>query len=654
MNNNEYSSFRKSAETFIHSFDTYREKRIVLYGIGQYTASLVSMAKGFHFVGVMDGDENNIGRVVYGLRVIGIDEAKKNADLIVINTSSFYWNLIYERIADIGIPVYYPNGERAIKKTQRRLLSNAERKISKSNIQTEIDCAEIISFDIFDTLLMRLVCNPFDVFRLVELQLTHFLNRKIPFQEMRNKAVGALQKENYTMDELYNKMQEMYPDENVILYKEYELKTENAIIVSRKDMIDIFHYAVMQKKEIYLLSDMYLPLEFLLKVLEQYGVKVDREHLWISGELGVSKRDRHMWEKYSTEVIQGKRALHIGDSIKTDVEPAQELGIQTLKIASATDMLRELIPIKIWSSIKSPYESILVGMIANELFNSPFAWEEVADKFCITTCKKFGSAIFGSVVLVFLLWLLKECQNRNIERLVFLSRDGYFLKQDYLTLINRLNIKKAPNAEYLFVSRKAILTLAAQEEEAFSSLLEFSYSGNFQDYLSDRFDIQVQKKDENAKCKVQLPKDKDQIRSWLNPYIEEINKKIRDHYQIYGSYIKAFEWSEGTAIVDIGYTGTIQYWLSKVLNKNLKGMYWVADISEKNLLKTQNEMIPCFQADNDCRAENSNIWKNHKVVESFLTAPYGMIKSVDMNGEFLTYETGNNQKYFMQRELINE
>lgn len=654
MDNNQYHSFKKSAENFIEYFAAYREKKIVLYGLGQYTASLVSTASGFNFIGLMDGDENNIGREVYGLRVIGIDEARESADLIVINTSSFYWDLIFERIADIGIPIYFPNGERATKKKQQpKKLSSDERNLSMEQMKEAINCVDIVSFDIYDTLLMRVVSSPIDVFKLVELQVEQRCGKKIPFREMRNKAVSDLQRENYTIRELYDRMQKIYPDEDVSVFQKMELDIETAVTVCRKDMIQLYQYAVGQKKDIYILSDMYLPSDYFLDIFNRNGIDIDATHLWISGEMKVSKNDGNMWKKYTNDVVGKKKALHIGDSIKADVKFAQEAGVQAIKIASATDMLQEIIPIRVWSDINSIYGSITIGMIANELFNSPFSWNGMREKFCINTCRQFGRVIFGNVILTYLLWLLEESRKRKIKQLIFLSRDGYFLEKDYLKLVNKLHMEFAPESHYLFISRKAILTLAAKDEEAFQALLEFSYTGKFKNYLNDRFDIEIEKDDTHAESEIHLPKDRNLINEWLEPYLNEIHKKIDNYCEIYGNYIKEFDWDSAAAIVDVCYTGTIQYWLKKILNRNLTGYYCVANVSEDNPFNEDNDMIPCFQSENDCFAEKSAIWKKHKIVESFLTAPYGTMKSTNDFGEFITYESGNNQKYFMQRELIN-
>ena len=64
-------------------------------------------------------------------------------------------------------------------------------------------------------------------------------------------------------------------------------------------------------------------------------------------------------------------------------------------------------------------------------------------------------------------------------------------------------------------------------------------------------------------------------------------------------------------------------------------------------------MKGCFQRKEDLSAMQSELWKRSKLVESFLTAPYGMLKTIDKEGAFTTYPIGNNQKYFFEREEIN-
>lgn len=654
MNKNQYNSVTKSAENFIEAFNGVKDKKIVLYGLGQYTATLLNMTDEFCFVGLLDGNAQNIGKEFYGLEVLNIEEAVEKADLIVINTSTFYWNIIYDRIKEVEIPVYYANGELArMQNLDKGILSRAEKDITSEKIRQLIDKKEVISFDLYDTLIMRTVCNPNDVFKIVELKLEKRTGKKIAYQEMRSSAVAKLQDENYTLDNLYLKMGELYPDVDVYEIRELELEVEKCITVARKEMVELFNYARTAGKKVYILSDMYLPKSFIMSLINQCDIDLTPENILISGEEKKNKFSGTMWSYYKENVLYGKTALHIGDSMSADVEMAQKYEIEAVKIPSAFKMMEELLSTSIWGEITTVYASITTGIIINELFNSPFAWQETEGKYTVKTCKKFGKAVFGNIILTYLLWIIKECRTHNIDQLIFLSRDGFFLERHYLYLVNQLKDIAAPEEKYLFTSRKAILSLmAGEDKEAFEALKTFSFKGSFRDYLKMRFNCEVNENDINSSKECILPEAAEIVTGWMRPYTQMIMDKLRIHRNAYIEYLEQFFISDNSAIVDICYTGTIQYWMSKALKKVVKGFYCVADVSEKNKFFKNNNMIPCFQKDKT--AEQSMIWKNHKIVESLLTAPYGMMNCMEENGEIISFDSGGNQRNFMERELIND
>lgn len=103
---------QKKWDDFKAAFKDYKDKKIVLYGIG-LGAVLVTANDCFRFVGLMDRDPANIGRTMYGLPIISLAEAETIADMIVINAPETYWEIIYKRIENSKIPIYFRNGEKA-------------------------------------------------------------------------------------------------------------------------------------------------------------------------------------------------------------------------------------------------------------------------------------------------------------------------------------------------------------------------------------------------------------------------------------------------------------------------------------------------------------------------------------------------------------
>ena len=78
------------------------------------------------------------------------------------------------------------------------------------------------------------------------------------------------------------------------------------------------------------------------------------------------------------------------------------------------------------------------------------------------------------------------------------------------------------------------------------------------------------------------------------------------------------------AIVDLGYSGTTQYYLSKLLNLKITG-YYFALTNKKTPEKLGCTIMGCFNVDKNIIDENNNFYKKSLYLESFLSAPDGQL-----------------------------
>lgn len=634
-----YNNYQIEIDEFTDRFDEYKERRIVLYGIGRYTATLLEGLKGFQIVGLMDKEPANIGRIILGLPVVDKNTAEKIADMIVINTSETYWNVIYERIKDVKIPIFYKNGKKA-KERKSIQVYNPFHNLSYSELCVKIKEAEVISFDFFDTLFLRRICNPQDLFQLMELELKEKWGIRA-YAESRNKAKGNL-KENYSLDELYLQMEKMGELPNVLLetVKNRELEIEKKLLSPRWSIIESLRLAKKYGKAIYIISDMYLPEKFYIDISSQYEIPIPEGHFLISNVLKKSKRDGSLWKYYDEKIVKGRRALHIGDDWKADIVEPLKYNIQTYLTPSPWNLLEVSSLKEVACHICSHYDTAIMGCILNELFKNPFVLENTDSKIQLKTNYQMGYVVFGPIILSFLLWVLQKGKEDKAEKLVFMSRDGYFLKEDFEYLCKIKGEKR--KCCYLGISRQLVMSAAVESKEELLEYAGMPYSGSIMDLLEDRFDIRDSKEVAGG-----------QLEDYIETYLFEIKGYISNVRKDYLSYLKKIGLDDTCVVVDLGYYGNNQKYLNKLAKTKMAGYYFNANLSKQNGNTKDQRMSACFQGQKDLTGENSQVLKKMIYIESFLTAPYGMVKAVDQEGNFICASKKKNQEFFQDKVEIN-
>lgn len=241
------------------------------------------------------------------------------------------------------------------------------REYSLAALMEEVKKHDIISFDIFDTLVMRNVYYNKDVFRLMAQQLDPAWG--IDFFTVRTEAEQILSQETYPyIEEIYAYISDKYPclkgHEQELIAQEIQLETE--LILPRHDMVEVFYQAQKLNKKVYIVSDMYMHHDTLAAILEKNGIR-GYEKLLVSSEYRSSK-PQHLFEYYLKEIPEGTY-LHIGDSWHCDVLPSGKLGIDSFRLKMSTEIY------EYQENIIAPtdlQERIRVAEYVAKRYNSPF------------------------------------------------------------------------------------------------------------------------------------------------------------------------------------------------------------------------------------------------------------------------------------------
>lgn len=192
------------------------------------------------------------------------------------------------------------------------------------SIKRKINHASVVSFDIFDTLLLRPYVYPTDLFRHIERahKRPFFFNVRTSAEYT---ARQISKQEDITLDEIYAQVDAQFQD-----MKDVELAWEKMVLQQNPEMKAIWDYAKQSGKKIIVTSDMYLPSDFIADVLHKNGFD-GWDRLYISGEIKKTKATGTLFEHVIRDLnITASKILHIGDNKKSDYINPRKYGIRAI------------------------------------------------------------------------------------------------------------------------------------------------------------------------------------------------------------------------------------------------------------------------------------------------------------------------------------
>ena len=203
-----------------------------------------------------------------------------------INNFDFMEKFLYKKEIEIKINNWkdvYLNKSSLIKKDLITKVKTAWNdnldKIKKEIIKEE---TKVVSFDIFDTLIMRPFWNPIDLFEFLNDYFRQIakIETGIDFSKLRVKAEEILRKklendksskQEITLDEIYKEimLETNISDEISKKMQEKEIELELRFCTERKTGKELYQLAKYLNKKIICISDMYLPINTINEILKK-------------------------------------------------------------------------------------------------------------------------------------------------------------------------------------------------------------------------------------------------------------------------------------------------------------------------------------------------------------------------------------------------
>ena len=301
---------------------------------------------------------------------------------------------------------------------------------------------DILSFDIFDTLIFRPFLSPVDLFYLLGLEfgIGDFKYHRIYAEEEARRITEKPNKEINIYD-IYKILNEWFSID-IDYGVKTEIELEKKLCIQNPFVKRIYDYALSIGKKIIITSDMYLPSEVLKEMLYKCGYD-GFEKIFVSNEVYCNKVTGSL-QKYINEKYPNKKILHIGDNIYSDIEQSLTAGWQEQHCKNAT-------PLEFLNSLpEMSYlsRSIYTGVVDSFFYNSS------AKK---SVYYEYGFTCGGILVWSICQWLEKLRKNENIDRFLFLARDCDIISEIYSKYFN------AETGKYVWFSRHASEELVIED-----------------------------------------------------------------------------------------------------------------------------------------------------------------------------------------------
>lgn len=419
---------------------------------------------------------------------------------------------------------------------------------------------DIISFDVFDTLIFRPFSSPTDLFFLVGGEL------KYPnFQQIRIEAEKKAREEKYRRQknreikllDIWNYMETEtgIPKERGLAL---EWKYEQRYCFANTYMLEVLSELKRLGKEAIIISDMYLGKTQIRQLLSDCGFPEFKEY-FVSSDYGKSKNEGNLYEEVKQIYGTKKSYVHVGDNPYSDQKQAEKHGIASILYSNVNDRGIKYRAEDMSVICGSMYRGLVNTYIHNGLKKYSLAYE-------------YGFIYGGFFVLGYCRWIHEYVRQNSIDKILFLARDG-----DILSKVYRLFYKE--EGDYVYWSRLAAAKMSA-DYFRYDYFRRFLYHKTNQGYslekvfatmeLSDMLDGFLKSKEGHAFREETLLTEK--TAEAVKCYLQQNWDKVLAHYKEQTEagkayFTKVLAGCKKVVAVDVGWAGSGAVALEHMVNE---------------------------------------------------------------------------------------
>lgn len=529
------------------------------------------------------------------------------------------------------------------------------------DILRQMDGVRVVSIDIYDTLLYRLVRKPEQIFdKMYEMNPELFPEYidAAEWREIRKKTEAFAYKEyrkegreEIELSNIYDKLPAIIENRKEIQIIELECEKRYSYI--NPAMIEVIKKLKEKNIRIILVSDMYLKRKDICDILLSHGISQNLfENIFVSSEFRARKSTGHLFEHvFKTCHISPEELLHIGDNRNSDYKMPLCLGAKAVRYDVIGD-----------ARIRYPFfrvEEDIYGDGAEELYSLRIHaaslyeaddGEREDDRFWF----ELGAMQVAPLLTLAAEWVLDVAEKNGIRHIFPMMREGKFISK----MLEAAKHDRGWNGtiELLYISREALypalLPVIKEKDIQYNLTTHHNTLGKllhllrldellkeyeqYKEYTLEQLKYIDRNKDEGYSVYTVLTK-----RLLDEKTLAQIRRENENGDELLFDYLRQLGFDKDNYItVDIGWRGNSQNAIQRIMNRHevkTKGLHLLFN-GKVQMLMEQNLNDGC-----DIRGYTGNFGKNAKLLSEML--PY-------ICETFLICDEGSTSGYDRQADRI--
>ena len=472
---------------------------------------------------------------------------------------------------------------------------------------------KLIGLDVFDTLLSKTLLDPEFTKKIVARRSAAEVGELFHKFRAEAEAQARAQKgADVGLDEVYARLGELTQlgAEELAGLRELEESVEVSSVRPREEGLGLFRSALATGRPVALITDTFLPKKTVEGMLTKAGLK-GWDKLFVSNAEGVRKDSGQLFEHVRKSYqIAPEDLVILGDNERSDIQIPWEQGSRAVPVLRPVEMARgnprlaELVDqVEKRNDLD---EALTLGQVILHNYSQIcYPGYDPVSLFPVSP-QNWGYSLVGPLLVSFSQWLFEQARADGIDCLHFLSREGKIMKAVYDAWVEGL--PGAPRSQYAVLSRRSSSMAALSSFEEIIDIAKTNYFTNtFGKMVQTRYGISPSQEKwqevrslsgYSADTLIEIQNKKignlrEALRS-LEPEIMRQSQAERDAMRLY-LQSAGFPEESKPAVVDVGYGGTVQGHLNKILAKPVHGYYFMTEDRASAVIKRYGVRLrACF------------------------------------------------------------